>query len=117
MKITIIPISFVIVLSLLLFPFTKVHDTSFQEVNYSAKQLRIEENKLKDNPYSIIISKKTYELKVYDDLGWFATYPCVFGSNDLGDKFMEGDKKTPEGKSNDKIDGFTPELRKEISRS
>lgn len=97
MKITIIPISFVIVLSLLLFPFTKVHDTSFHEVNYSAKQLRIEQNKLKDNPYSIIISKKTYELKVYDDLGWFATYPCVFGSNDLGDKFMEGDKKTPEG--------------------
>jgi murein L,D-transpeptidase YafK len=50
------------------------------------------------NPYYIIISKKTYELKVYDDEGWYATYPCVFGSNDLRDKFMEGDKRTPEGK-------------------
>lgn len=51
-----------------------------------------------DNPYYIIISKKDYELKVYDDEGWYATYPCVFGSNDLRDKFMEGDKRTPEGK-------------------
>ncbi|MEO6187448.1 MAG: L,D-transpeptidase [Ginsengibacter sp.] len=51
-----------------------------------------------DNPYYIVISKKDYELKVYDDEGWYATYPCVFGSNDLRDKFMEGDKRTPEGK-------------------
>ncbi len=50
------------------------------------------------NPYYIIISKKNYELKVYDDEGWYATYPCVFGSNDLRDKYMEGDKRTPEGK-------------------
>jgi len=50
------------------------------------------------NPYYIIISKKSYELKVYDDQGWYATYPCVFGSNDLRDKYMEGDKRTPEGK-------------------
>ncbi|MEO7960781.1 MAG: L,D-transpeptidase [Ginsengibacter sp.] len=50
------------------------------------------------NPYYIIISKKNYELKVYDEEGWYATYPCVFGSSDLRDKFMEGDKRTPEGK-------------------
>ena len=49
------------------------------------------------SPYYIVISKKTYELKVYDKQGWYATYPCVFGSNDLGDKMREGDKKTPEG--------------------
>lgn len=49
------------------------------------------------NPYYIIISKKSYELKVYDNQGWYATYPCVFGSNDLRDKFMAGDKRTPEG--------------------
>ena len=47
--------------------------------------------------YYIVISKKSYELKVYDSEGWYATYPCVFGSNDLGDKMMEGDKRTPEG--------------------
>ena len=49
------------------------------------------------SPYYIIISKKSYELRVYDKKGWYATYPCVFGSNDLRDKFMAGDKRTPEG--------------------
>lgn len=51
----------------------------------------------KASPYYIIISKKSYELRVYDSQGWYATYPCVFGSNDLRDKFMAGDKRTPEG--------------------
>jgi murein L,D-transpeptidase YafK len=51
----------------------------------------------KDNPYYIIISKKDYELKVYDDEGWYATYPIVFGSKDLSDKMHEGDRRTPTG--------------------
>jgi murein L,D-transpeptidase YafK len=50
-----------------------------------------------NNPYSIIVSKKDYELKVFDEEGWYATYPIVFGSKDLGDKMREGDKRTPTG--------------------
>lgn len=50
-----------------------------------------------ENPYYIIIDKSDYELKVYDDEGWYATYPIVFGSKDLGDKMKEGDKRTPDG--------------------
>lgn len=50
------------------------------------------------NPYYIIIDKSDYELKVFDDEGWYATYPIVFGSKDLGDKMKEGDKRTPDGK-------------------
>lgn len=46
---------------------------------------------------SIVIDKSDYELSVYDDKGWYATYPVVFGNNTLGDKKMEGDKNTPEG--------------------
>lgn len=45
----------------------------------------------------IIIDKSQYELIVYDDKGWYATYPVVFGNNSLSDKKMEGDKNTPEG--------------------
>jgi len=52
---------------------------------------------IKTNPYYIIIDKSDYELKVYDAEGWYATYPVVFGSKDQNDKFMEGDKRTPEG--------------------
>jgi murein L,D-transpeptidase YafK len=51
-----------------------------------------------ENPYYIIIDKSDYELKVYDDEGWYATYPIVFGSKDLSDKMKEGDKLTPDGK-------------------
>lgn len=47
--------------------------------------------------YYIIIKKSDYELKVYDDEGWYATYPIVFGSKDLSDKMREGDKRTPNG--------------------
>lgn len=50
-----------------------------------------------ENPYYIIVDKSDYELKVYDDEGWYATYPIVFGSKDLRDKFREGDKRTPDG--------------------
>lgn len=45
----------------------------------------------------IIVDKSEYELQVYDDEGWYATYPVVFGSKSLDDKMMEGDRKTPEG--------------------
>jgi murein L,D-transpeptidase YafK len=48
--------------------------------------------------YYIIVDKSDFELKVYDEEGWYATYPVVFGSKDLGDKMREGDKKTPNGK-------------------
>jgi murein L,D-transpeptidase YafK len=51
-----------------------------------------------ENPYYIVVDKSDYELKVFDDEGWYATYPIVFGSKDLGDKMKEGDKKTPNGK-------------------
>jgi murein L,D-transpeptidase YafK len=46
---------------------------------------------------SIIIDKSDYELSVYDDKGWYATYPVVFGNNTLADKKVQGDKNTPEG--------------------
>ncbi len=52
----------------------------------------------KINPYYIIVDKSDYELRVYDGEGWYATYPVVFGNKDQNDKYMEGDKRTPEGK-------------------
>jgi murein L,D-transpeptidase YafK len=48
----------------------------------------------------ILIDKSDYELSVYDEKGWYATYPVVFGNNSLGDKKMQGDRQTPEGTFN-----------------
>jgi murein L,D-transpeptidase YafK len=50
-----------------------------------------------DGDIYVVITKSNYELKVYDQDGWYATYPVVFGSKSLDDKMMEGDRKTPEG--------------------
>ena len=51
------------------------------------------------NKYSVMIIKSRHELRLYDSVSgsWLATYPAVFGNNDLGDKMMQGDRKTPEG--------------------
>lgn len=66
---------------------------SFKNTRFSKRTFG---NGLVGTPY-IIIDKSEYELKVYDDEGWYGTYPVVFGNKTLGDKLMEGDRKTPEG--------------------
>lgn len=35
---------------------------------------------------------------LYDEDGWLATYPVVFGNKQQDDKRMEGDRLTPNGK-------------------
>ena len=67
-------------------------DKSFAEVKSFRPKVYAAES-----PYYIVVDKSDYELKVYDDEGWYATYPIVFGSKDMGDKMREGDKKTPNG--------------------
>lgn len=90
-------ISFIFLFSWLFFSFIP-SKKDFTKLPSPAKRSLNHVKKNTANPYYIIISKKSYELKVYDDEGWYATYPCVFGSNDLRDKLMQGDKRTPEGK-------------------
>jgi murein L,D-transpeptidase YafK len=46
---------------------------------------------------TVVVIKSNFELKVYDQDGWYATYPVVFGSKSMEDKMMEGDRLTPEG--------------------
>jgi len=77
-------------LALSLFAFTDIH------IRHAKKNpfLRILH---KDGELYIIIVKSDYELKLYDNEGWYATYPVVFGSKSLEDKMIEGDRKTPEG--------------------
>lgn len=64
----------------------------------SINQAQINKIHLTDSFYYIIIDKSDFELRVYDQDGWYATYPVVFGSKDTADKMREGDKRTPNGK-------------------
>lgn len=45
----------------------------------------------------LVCDKSDYSLTVFDEDGWLVKYPVVFGSDDLGDKLYEGDRRTPEG--------------------
>ena len=84
--------------SLLFFSFIKPKNKKIIKKEFhAAVKVTSSKTLVKDNPYYIIIDKSDYELKVYDAEGWYATYPVVFGSNDINDKYMEGDKRTPEG--------------------
>ena len=87
--------SILILLCLFLFSFSKGKTKKLSKKNHQDTETLVSK---KDNPYYIIINKSKYELQVFDDQGWYATYPVVFGSSDLSDKMMAGDKKTPEGK-------------------
>lgn len=67
------------------------------EITFGVNAKRSSVKDSTENHYYIVVDKSDYELKVYDEEGWFATYPIVFGSQDLGDKLREGDKRTPNG--------------------
>jgi murein L,D-transpeptidase YafK len=50
------------------------------------------------NTYYVLVEKLKYELNIFDSSGErMVTYPVVFGNKDMGDKMMQGDRKTPEG--------------------
>ena len=47
--------------------------------------------------FKVVIKKSAYEMTLYDNEGWYGTYPVVFGNKSQDDKRMEGDRLTPEG--------------------
>lgn len=75
----------------LLFLFV-ITNTSFKTIK------KDHERKADSHTYKVIIVKHNYELQIFDSSGdWIVTYPVVFGNRDMGDKMMQGDKRTPEG--------------------
>jgi L,D-transpeptidase catalytic domain len=46
---------------------------------------------------SVLIEKSKYRLTIYQDKRPIKSYPVVLGDNPNGDKFIEGDRRTPEG--------------------
>ena len=74
-------------LGLIAFTNTSFRKTAYTNLHFVSKYT-----------YVVQIVKSKYELQVYDSTGeWLATYPVVFGNADMGDKLMQGDRKTPEG--------------------
>lgn len=82
--------------SLLSLIFISLFFVSFKAFEKRIRNRSFFNDELNGTPY-IIIDKSDYELSIYDNDGWYATYPVVFGSKSLDDKMMEGDRRTPEG--------------------
>jgi murein L,D-transpeptidase YafK len=86
-----------LVTSVLLGSSLLIVDTASKTKAPSSRTFKRDEAAMPVGTISIVVDKSDYELSVYDDKGWYATYPVVFGNNTLDDKKMEGDKNTPEG--------------------
>lgn len=70
--------------------------TGFSFMNRS-KKFKLHRSLKAQAAYKVVIYKSKYELQLFDEEGWYATYPVVFGTSEMKDKMMEGDKQTPEG--------------------
>lgn len=46
----------------------------------------------------LVIDKTDNTVTLFDTVDWLIQWPCTFGSQDLGDKMFEGDRRTPEGR-------------------
>lgn len=71
--------------------------SGFSFLHRNKTVLAVKKAEHKSASYRLVIDKSHYELKVYDDEGWISTYPVVFGTSEMTDKMMEGDRRTPEG--------------------
>jgi murein L,D-transpeptidase YafK len=47
--------------------------------------------------YVIVIDKSDHEMNIFEGEKIVATFDVVFGNDNLGDKMVQGDRKTPEG--------------------
>jgi murein L,D-transpeptidase YafK len=53
--------------------------------------------KPKAGEYYLVVEKYANTITLFDQSDWIVQWPCTFGSNDLGDKMYQGDRRTPEG--------------------
>jgi murein L,D-transpeptidase YafK len=47
--------------------------------------------------YYLLVDKSDNTITLYDAHDWLVQWPCTFGSDDIGDKMYQGDRRTPEG--------------------
>jgi len=83
---------------LFLFFFSCKENTTSKNINYE-KDLAVIIDSLAIQPrdLSVKISKSEYLLSIIAKGKILKQYPVVFGNDPIGDKRMEGDRKTPEG--------------------
>lgn len=66
-------------------------------LNYEQPIEKLIINPINKQQISLLIEKSQHRLTLYYNLKPIKSYPVVFGANPRGDKYRDGDKKTPEG--------------------
>lgn len=66
-------------------------------LNSSQKLQELLEDNFDKEKVSLLVEKSSYRLTIFYQGEPVKAYPTVFGTAPVGDKFAEGDRKTPEG--------------------
>ncbi|MGX5818319.1 L,D-transpeptidase family protein [Chitinophaga lutea] len=59
--------------------------------------MRLNPARIDQNKVFLLIDKSDYRLYLYEDVTLLKIYKVVFGSADQRDKFIQGDRRTPDG--------------------
>ncbi len=70
---------------------------AFEHNNSDLYSVRLNPSRINAEKVFLLIDKSDYRMYVYEDVTLLKIYKVVFGSNDQSDKFVEGDKRTPNG--------------------
>lgn len=89
---------------------TQQSQSEFAEANYencnASLSYLVQAQACHRKSLHIKVDKSDYKLSVYSTGRLIKEYPVVFGSDPVGDKLMQGDKRTPEG--NFKVRAYYP---------
>ena len=59
--------------------------------------VRLNPSRIDADKVFLLVDKSDYRMYVYEDVTLIKIYKVVFGSNSTADKFVQGDKRTPDG--------------------
>ncbi|NSL89622.1 L,D-transpeptidase family protein [Chitinophaga solisilvae] len=65
--------------------------------NNDLYNVRLSAGNINPDKIFLLIDKSDYRMYLYEDVTLRKIYKVVFGNRDQGDKYSEGDRKTPEG--------------------
>ncbi len=70
---------------------------AFEHNNNDLYSVRLDPSRIDASKVFLLIDKSDYRLYIYEDVTLLKIYKVVFGNNDKSDKFVQGDRRTPDG--------------------
>lgn len=77
------------------------------DANADLYNVRLDPSRINVSKVFLLVDKSDYRMYLYEDVKLLKIYKVVFGNEDASDKYMQGDRRTPNGTfriSNKRID-------------